>query len=143
MSEPVQLRDLLPLTDMQDRLDELNKGQWNGDFDANFVFAILLLNEEIHLTTRQWLCFTSDVPQPKTVVAHVPHGGMRSYPDFVEVTMDELGTLWKFWLEDRRWGSTKWAAIKTGKAPVGREQQMRDEGAWCERMEALKGSANV
>lgn len=130
-----------------------NEGEEHHFCNEEIALAKLLVDDICFLNTRPYVSFTGwpkNGKEPnwdytpdnckKTTVVFVNCNDVWFWAcaDAEPVTTTEIPDLYRMHIQNKKWGSLKWACKKRDmqpQAPIRRD--MKKEGAWCELMESL------
>ncbi len=125
--------------------------EYNGKplLDEGMALSQLLADDVLFCNTREFICpFDKDGKngREETIVLFVACNDVFSWgcadADPIksgESPGDELFELYTLWLQNKRWGATKWSCLKRKEQPQDPiRDQMKAEGYWDAELEALE-----
>lgn len=107
-------------------------------FDEESALAQLLEDNILFCNSREYNDLFGG--KGETIVLFVNCNDVFAWgcADAEDIKLEELPNLYRLWLENKRWGSTKWVCQKRNEKPQEPiENDMKKEGVWDEKMEAL------
>ena len=112
------------------------------DYNLEDMVAALLTNDVLFVNSRKYVEEFYNPPkiQEETLVLFLNCNDVFAWAcaDAEAVSVKDLPELYKYWLKDRKWGTTKWICIKRNEQPQNPiKRYMIEDGSWDESLEAL------